>query len=227
MIDTQKLAAEVLGTFVLVFFGVGTALVSGGDYVATGLAFGIAVLVMAYAVGHISGGHFNPAVTVGAAVSGRFSWNDALGYVVAQLVGALLAGLALLAILNGIPGFEASAGFGQNRFGDQAPSDIAAWAALLVEAIATAIFLLVILAITDGRNPAKAAAPVAIGLTLAAIHFTTIGLTGTSVNPARSIGVGLFAGGDAIQQLWLFIVAPLLGAVIAGLAYPLVFGKDE
>jgi len=227
MIDTHKLAAEVLGTFVLVFFGVGTAIVSGLDYVATGLAFGLAVLVMAYAVGHISGGHFNPAVTVGAAVSGRFSWSDVLGYVVAQLVGALLAGLALLAILNGVPEFSAKGHFGQNAFGDYSTSGISAWAALLVEAIATAIFLLVILAITDGRNPAKAAAPVVIGLTLTAIHFTTINLTGTSVNPARSIGAGLFAGGDAIEQLWLFIVAPLIGAVIAGLAYPLVFGKEE
>jgi len=182
---------------------------------------------MAYAVGHISGGHFNPAVTLGAAVSGRFAWGDVLGYVVAQLVGAILAGLALLAILNGIPGFEAAGHFGQNAFADQSGSHISAWAALLVEAITTAIFLLVILAVTDGRNPARAAAPVAIGLALTAIHFTTVGLTGTSVNPARSIGVGLFAGSDAIVQLWLFIVAPLIGAVIAGLAYPLVFGKEE
>ena len=152
---TRKIGAEALGTFVLVFFGVGTALVSGGDYVAIGLAFGLSVLVMAYAVGHISGGHFNPAVSVGAAVGGRLGWADVLSYVLAQLIGALVAGLALFTILNAVPGFEAKGHFGQNAFGDYSASGISAWGALLVEVIATAIFLLVILAITDGRTPPR------------------------------------------------------------------------
>lgn len=223
---SQKLGAEVLGTFVLVFGGVGAFIVSGGDYVATGLAFGIAVLAMAYAVGHISGGHFNPAVSVGAAISGRLSWSQTWMYAVAQLAGALLAGLALFAVLHGFEGFDAEGNMGQNSFGDESPDEFAVWAALVVEALATAIFVYVILAVTDRRNPNAAAAPVAIGLALTMIHFATLGMTGTSVNPARSIGVGVFAGGDAIVQLWLFVVAPLLGAAVAGITYPLVFGRD-
>jgi aquaporin Z len=221
----QKIGAEILGTFVLVFFGAGTAVVSGGDYVATALAIGLTVLVMAYAVGHISGGHFNPAVSVGAAVGGRIAWPTVGLYVAAQLAGAILAGLVLFVVLQGVEGFEAEGNMGQNFFGDESPAEFAWWAAFLVEAIATAIFIYVILAATDSRNPTAPAAPVAIGLGLAMIHFATIGLTGTSVNPARSIGVGLFAGSDAIIQLWLFILAPLIGAAIAGATYPLIFGR--
>ena len=222
----QKLAAEVLGTFVLVFVGCGTVVVSG-DYVAIALAFGVAVLVMAYAVGHISGGHFNPAISVGFAMSGRMPWAQTLGFVAAQLGGALLAGLALFTVLHGFEGFDAEGNMGQNFYGDQSPgADFAMWAAFLVEMLTTALFLSVVLGITDKRNPSTVSAPIAIGLSLAGIHFATIGLTGTSVNPARSIGVGVFAGTDAILQLWLFILAPLLGAVLAGLAHPLVFGRD-
>ncbi len=222
----QKLGAEVLGTFVLVFFGVGAAVVSGGDYVATGLSFGIAVLVMAYAVGHISGGHFNPAVSVGAAMSGRIPWVQAGLYAAAQVVAAILAALVLFVVLQGIEGFESEGSFGANAFGDESAGDYAVWAAFLVELIATAIFLYIILSSTDSRNPSAAAAPLAIGLGLTGIHFATMGLTGTSVNPARSIGPALFSGADSIIQLWLFILAPLLGAAIAGFTYPLLFGRD-
>ncbi|WP_235735926.1 MIP family channel protein [Nocardioides alcanivorans] len=228
----RKLAAEVLGTFVLVFLGCGAAMSSGAaggsapNLVGTALAFGIAVLVMAYAVGHISGGHFNPAVSVGAAIAGRFAWIDVAYYVVAQLVGALLAGVVLFTVFKGIDGFEAEGNMAQNSFGDDG-SGLALWAALIIEIIGTAVFLWVILAATDKRNKTiTGAAPVAIGLTLTALHLVMIPLTGTSVNPARSIGVGVFAGTDAIVQLWLFIVAPLLGAAIAGFSYMFIFGRD-
>lgn len=223
----QKIGAEVLGTFVLVFFGVGAAIISGGDYVATGLSFGIAVLVMAYAVGHISGGHFNPAVSLGAALAGRVSWVHAGIYAAAQVVAAILAALVLFVSMKGFEHWEAEGNMGANGFGDMSPSgEYALWAALIAEIIATAVFLYIILAATDRRNPSAAAAPVAIGLALAGIHFATMNLTGTSVNPARSIGPALFNGTDSIVQLWLFILAPLLGAAIAGLTYGLVFGRD-
>jgi aquaporin Z len=221
----QKLAAEVLGTFVLVFFGCGAALISGGDYVATALGFGLAVLVMVYAVGRVSGGHFNPAISVGAGMSGRLAWPQVGTYVAAQLVGAIVAGGVLLALMNGFATYDVSkSGLAQNSFGDQG-SGYAWWAAFLLEALMTAVFLLVILAVTDERNEHPALAPLTIGLSLTMIHLASIGATGTSVNPARSIGVGLFAGSDAILQLWLFILAPLLGGAIAGLAYPMIFGR--
>jgi aquaporin Z len=223
----QKVAAEAIGMFVLVFFGCGTALVSGGDYVATGLAFGLTVLVMVYAVGRISGGHFNPAVTVGAALGGRTSWVQVPIYVGTQLVGAVAAGLALFVLMHGFPDFESEGNMAQNFFGDQGATDYAWWAAFLLEALMTMIFVLVILAVTDVRNEHPSLAPLAIGLALTMIHFASINATGTSVNPARSIGVGLFAGGDAIIQLWLFILAPTLGGALAGIIYPLVFGHGQ
>lgn len=233
MIDTveatpttgQKFTAETLGTFVLVFFGCGAAVYSGGDLVATALTFGLTVVVMAYAVGRISGGHFNPAVTLGAVLGGRLPWNQVGIYMAAQLLGGLLAGAMLFGLGNGFEGFSAEGNMGQNFFGDQG-SGYAWWAALLVEILLTAIFLWIILAVTDERNEVNAVmGPLAIGLALAMIHFVAIPLTGTSVNPARSIGVGVFAGTDAIVQLWLFVVAPLVGAAIAGLTYPLLFGQ--
>ena len=222
---SQKFTAETLGTFVLVFFGVGTAIGTGGEVVTTGLAFGLTVVVMAYAVGRISGGHFNPAVTLGAVLGGRLPWNQVGIYMAAQLLGGLLAGAALFGLMHGFEGFTAEGRMGQNSFGDQG-SGYAWWAALLLETLLTAIFLWVILAVTDERNEVNVAlGPLAIGLALAMIHFASMGATGTSVNPARSIGVGVFAGTDAIVQLWLFVVAPLLGAAIAGLTYPLLFGQ--
>jgi aquaporin Z len=220
----QKVAAEALGTFVLVFIGCGTAIFSGGDYVAIGLAFGLTVLAGAYAFGRISGAHFNPAVSVGAALGGRMAWRQVPVYVGSQLGGAIVAGLALFVLVQGIDGYDVGdSGLAQNSFGDDG-TGYAWWAALLVEIILTAIFVYVILSVTDARNEHPALAPAAIGLTLTMIHFASIHLTGTSVNPARSIGVGIFAGGDAIVQLWLFILAPLIGAAIAGLTYPLIFG---
>ena len=220
----QKFTAEVLGTFVLVFFGCGAAVYSGGDLVATALAFGLTVLVMAYAVGRISGGHFNPAVTLGAVLSGRLPWSQVGIYMAAQLLGALLAGAVLFGLGHGFEGFVAEGNMGQNFFGDQG-SGFAWWAALLLELLMTAVFVWVILSVTDARNEVNVAlGPLAIGLSLAMFHLLAIPLTGTSVNPARSIGVGVFAGTDAIVQLWLFVLAPLLGAAIAGLTYPVLFG---
>ncbi len=220
----QKFTAEALGTFVLVFFGCGAAMRSGGDYVATGLTFGLTVVVMAYAVGRISGGHFNPAVTLGAVLGGRLPWNQVGIYFAAQLLGGLLAGAVLFGLNHGFEGFSAEGNMAQNFFGDQG-TGFAWWAALLLEILMTAVFLWVILAVTDERNEVNVAmGPLAIGLALAMIHFASMSATGTSVNPARSIGVGVFAGTDAIVQLWLFVVAPLVGAAIAGLTYPVLFG---
>jgi aquaporin Z len=221
----QKVTAEVLGTFVLVFIGCSAAITTGADVPATGLAFGITVLAGAYAFGRISGAHFNPAVSVGAALGGRMAWRHVPVYVGAQLGGAVVAGLALFVMVHGIDGYSISDnGLAQNHYGDQSPSNFAWWAAFLVEMILTAIFVYVILAVTDGRFEHPALAPAAIGLALSMIHFASINLTGTSVNPARSIGPALFAGTDAIIQLWLFILAPLAGGAIAGITYPLIFG---
>ena len=230
----QKIAAEVIGTFVLVLFGCGSVVfannaIGGGDFTAVGLTFGLAVLIGAYAFGRISGAHFNPAVTVGAAAGGRLSWRQVPLYMAAQLGGAVLAGLVLFVLLQGFDGFDATNNMGQNFFGDNSPAgqtSFAWWAALLVELLLTFLFVTVILAVTDTRNEHPALAPLVIGLTLSAIHFVAIPLTGTSVNPARSIGPALFAGGDAILQLWLFILAPLAGGVVAGVVYPLLFDFD-
>ena len=226
----QKLAAEVIGTFVLVFFGCGSVVYAGEVGAPTtvttiGLTFGLAVAVMAYAFGRVSGAHFNPAVSLGAAVGGRLSWVHAAFYALAQLVGAFLGALVLFLLLQGFEGFDAEGNMGQNFFGDQSPGDYAAWAAFLLEVVITMLFVTVILGVTDERFEHPALAPLTIGLTLAAIHFVAIPATGTSVNPARSIGPALFAGPDAIVQLWLFILAPLTGAAIAGIAYPLLFGR--
>jgi aquaporin Z len=222
----QKVAAEVIGTFVLVFIGCSAAITTGADVPATGFAFGITVLAGAYAFGRISGAHFNPAVSVGAALGGRMAWRQVPVYVGAQLGGAIVAGLALFVMVHGIDGYSISDnGLAQNHYGDQSPSNFAWWAAFLVEVIITAVFVYIILGVTDGRFEHPALAPAAIGLTLSMVHFATINLTGTSANPARSIGPALFAGSDAIIQLWLFILAPLVGGAIAGVTYPLVFGQ--
>jgi aquaporin Z len=231
----QKLAAEFLGTFVLVFFGVGSVVlinIAGGgrlavsDITAIGLAFGISVMVMVYAVGRVSGGHFNPAVSLGAAIGGRVAWTDALLYMVVQVVGGIVGAAAVAVVAESYPSFTLTGRMGANSFGG---SDLAIswWGALVLEAILTAVFVFVILAVTDVRNEHPALAPLAIGFTLAAIHFVAIPATGTSVNPARSIGPALFDGSHALQQLWVFIVAPLLGGAVAGLLYPLVFGHGR
>jgi aquaporin Z len=221
----RALVAEAIGTFVLVLLGVGAALMSDGDYVATGLSFGVAMMVLAYALGRLSGAHFNPAITFGATLSGRLSWGRGGLYLLGQLAGALVAGAVLWGLMSGFPGFSSVGNLGQNSFGD-AGSGYAWWAALPLEALMTALFVGVVLAVTDARSEHPGMAPLAIGLTLTVVHFASMAATRTSVNPARSIGVGMFAGAEAVLQLWLFILAPLLGAAVAGLAYPLLFGRD-
>ncbi|WP_436701589.1 MIP family channel protein [Nocardioides sp. BYT-33-1] len=232
----QKIAAEALGTAVLVFIGCGSVVIFSnaasdttglsGLFAITsiGLSFGIAIVAMAYTFGRVSGGHFNPAVSVGAALGGRISWKDAGLYSVAQIVGALVGGLLLaLTAVSSDFGWDFGEPLGSNGFGDHGGVELLG--ALLIEIILTFIFVTVILGTTDERNRAVAAmAPLTIGLTLAAIHFVAIPATGTSVNPARSLGVAFFSGSDAIVQLWLFIVAPLVGGAVAGLLYPLIFG---
>jgi aquaporin Z len=226
--QVRKLAAEALGTFILVTLGCGAAIATGVatgvDIVATGLAFGIAVLIGAYALGRISGGHFNPAVTVGAAVGGRFPWTQVPAYVITQVAAAIVAALVLFITVQGIPGYDTSHHMAQNGYGDYSAVHLDWWAAFLVEIVLTGIFVVVILGVTDERNEHPALAPLAIGLSLSAIHFVGIPLTGTSVNPARSIGPALFAGADNIVQLWLFILAPLVGGAAGGLLYSTVFG---
>lgn len=179
---------------------------------------------MAYAVGHISGGHFNPAVTFGACAAGRLPWKDAPVYIVTQIVGAVVAAGVLFVIASGKEGFSASgSGFASNGYGDLSPDGYSLLSALVIEIVLTAVFLYVILGSTDSRAPAGFA-PLAIGLSLTLIHLIAIPVTNTSVNPARSIGPALFAGGDYIMQLWLFILAPIVGALIAGFTYNPLFG---
>ncbi len=236
----HKLAAEFLGTFVLVFGGCGSAVLAanfpdaktntlGIGLLGVALAFGLTVLVMAYAVGHISGGHFNPAVTIGALLAGRMPAKDVAGYIVTQIVAGLAAGGVLFVIASGKAGFDASAGFASNGYGDHSPGGYSLLACLLIEVVLTAVFLWVILGTTDTRAP-KGFAPIAIGLALTLIHLISIPVTNTSVNPARSLGVAAYAGGPYLGQVWLFFVAPLVGAAIAGLSYCALFGdgvKDD
>ena len=191
------------------------------------LAFGLTVLTMAYAVGHISGGHFNPAVTLGAAAGGRIPWRETPAYIATQLVAGIAAGALLLLVANGLDGFSATdSGFASNGYGDRSPTGYDLVACLVIEVVLTAVFLWVILGATDTRAP-KGLAPLAIGLALTLIHLISIPVTNTSVNPVRSIGVGLFAGGDAIAQLWLFIVAPIIGALVAGFSYTALLGDED
>jgi aquaporin Z len=230
-----KLGAEFLGTFGLVFGGCGSAVLAakfltadnvqlGIGFVGVALAFGLTVLTGAYAFGHVSGGHFNPAVTIGLAVAKRFEWKGVLPYVITQIVAGTVAGLVLYIIASGKAGFSASeSGFASNGYGAHSPGGYGLGAALLTEIVLTAAFLYVILGATDDRAP-KGFAPIAIGLALTLIHLISIPVTNTSVNPARSIGVAWFAGGAALSQLWLFIVAPIIGAVIAGASYAAITG---
>ncbi|NHC14827.1 aquaporin Z [Motilibacter deserti] len=226
----NRLAAEFLGTFWLVLGGCGAAVIAAGvpdvgiGLLGVSLAFGLTVLTMAYAVGHISGGHFNPAVTVGLTLARRFERRDVLPYVVTQVIAAVAAAGVLAAIANGRPGFSVDeSGFAANGYGDHSPQGYSLTAALVTEIVMTAAFLFVILGVTDRRAP-KGFGPLAIGLALTLIHLVSIPVTNTSVNPARSTGPALILGDWAIEQLWLFWLAPLLGAVIAGLAYPFVTG---
>lgn len=235
---THRLAAEFLGTFVLVLGGCGSAVLAAGflseedvhlgiGFLGVSFAFGLSVLTMAYGVGHISGGHFNPAVTLGLASGGRFPWKDTGPYIVVQLIGAIAAAAVLYLVASGQAGFSAEeSGFASNGYGDRSPGEYSLLACAVIEVVLTAVFLYVILGVTDTRAP-KGFAPLAIGMTLTLIHLISIPVTNTSVNPARSIGPALFAGGDAIAQLWLFILAPICGAVIAGVSYAYLLGREE
>ncbi len=199
----------------------------GIGFLGVALAFGLAVLAMAYAVGHISGGHFNPAVTIGAALAGRVEWKAVGPYIITQVAAASVAGLALFAIASGKDGFDAVAsGFASNGYGERSPDGYSLVAALVTEIVLTAIFLYIILGSTDSRAP-KGFAPVAIGLGLTLIHLVSIPVTNTSVNPARSLGVAWFAGPEALGQVWLFILAPIIGAAIAGITYKMFFPNTE
>ncbi|MBS0373839.1 MAG: aquaporin Z [Proteobacteria bacterium] len=221
----RRLSSELIGTFWLVFGGCGSAVLAaafpqvGIGLLGVSLAFGLTVVTMAYAVGHISGGHFNPAVTLGLVAAGRTSLGEAVGYILAQVAGAILAAALLAFIASGKPGFDlVASGFAANGYGAHSPGGYAASAAFAMEFVMTFGFLVVILGATDRRAP-PGFAPLAIGLALTLIHLVSIPVTNTSVNPARSLGPAVFVGGWAIEQLWMFWVAPIAGAVVAGLAH--------
>jgi MIP family channel proteins len=224
----RRLGAEFLGTFVLVFVGCGAAILDHGnkgiDYLGVAVAFGVAVMVMVYAVGAVSGGHFNPAVTVGLAMARRFPWRDVVAYIVTQVIAAIVASLVLLGVAHGQKGFSAKAsGFASNGYGAHSPAGYSLGAVLLVEIVLTAIFLYVIIGATDVRAPAGFAG-LAIGFTLMIIHLVAIPVSNTSVNPARSTGPAIIQHGWAAGQLWMFWVAPLIGALIAGASYHFIVG---
>ncbi|MCQ9329820.1 aquaporin Z [Pelistega suis] len=228
----NKYFAEFFGTFWLVFGGCGSAVLAaafpelGIGFVGVSLAFGLTVLTMAYAVGHISGGHFNPAVSVGLMVGGRFPASQLIPYIISQVLGAIAAGAVLYLIASGKVGFDATAGFASNGYGEHSPDGYSLQAALVIEIVLTAFFLIIILGSTDERAP-KGFAPIAIGLALTLIHLISIPVTNTSVNPARSTGVALFQGSWAIEQLWLFWVAPIIGAVIGAVIYKCVIAGKK
>lgn len=227
----QKLLAEFLGTFVLVLGGCGSAVLAaawpelGIGFTGVALAFGLSVLTMAYAVGHISGGHFNPAVTLGLWAGGRFGLTQVLPYIIAQVLGALAAGGVLYLIASGEASFDIDInGFAANGYGEHSPGGYSLLACLLAEGVLTAIFLVVIMGATD-KEASAGFAPVAIGLALTLIHLISIPVTNTSVNPARSTGVALYQGGWALEQLWLFWLIPLAGGVAGGLLYRFLLQK--
>ncbi len=220
----KKTTAEFFGTFWLVFGGCGSAVISaafpglGIGFVGVSLAFGLTVVTMAYAVGHISGGHFNPAISIGLWAGKRFEAKNLLPYIAAQVLGAIFAGLILYLIASGKEGFSTSGGFASNGYGEHSPGGYSLLSALIAEIVLTAMFLIVIMGATDKKAPAGFG-PLAIGLALTLIHLISIPVTNTSVNPARSTGVALFAGGWAIGQLWLFWLAPIAGGIIGAVIY--------
>jgi aquaporin Z len=218
---SKRLLAEFFGTFWLVFGGCGSAVLAaafpglGIGFAGVALAFGLTVLTMAYAVGYISGAHFNPAVTVGCFAAGRFPAKDVVPYIVTQVIGGIVAGGVLFVIASGKPGFDVALGFATNGYGEHSPGGFSLVAAAVAEFVLTAFFLIVILGVTHKRAPVGFA-PLAIGLALTLIHLISIPVTNTSVNPARSTGVAVFQGGWALSQLWLFWVVPLLGGAVGG-----------
>jgi aquaporin Z len=227
----RKYTAEFIGTFWLVLGGCGSAVLAaafpevGIGLLGVSLAFGLTVLTMAFAIGHISGCHLNPAVSVGLCVGGRFPSSELPGYIISQVLGGVAGAAVLYLIASGKAGFDVHAGFASNGFGEHSPGGYSLVAALVTEIVLTMMFIFIILGATDKRAP-KGLAPVAIGLGLTLIHLVSVPVTNASVNPARSTGVAVFAGGWAISQLWLFWVAPILGAIVGALIYSFV-GKDE
>lgn len=227
---TNRLAAEFFGTMWLVLGGCGSAVIAaafpelGIGFAGVSLAFGLTVLTMAYAIGHVSGCHLNPAVSLGLVIGGRFKAKDLLPYVIAQLAGAVVAAGVLYLIATGRAGFDLAGGFASNGYGEHSPGGYSLTAALVCEFVMTFFFLMIILGATDERAP-SGFAPIAIGLGLTLIHLISIPVTNTSVNPARSTGPALFVGGWALSQLWLFWIAPLLGAAFAGVVYRVVSGE--
>jgi aquaporin Z len=229
---SRRATAEFIGTFWLVFGGCGSAVLAAGfpglgiGFLGVALAFGLTVLTMAFAIGHISGCHLNPAVSVGLVVGKRFPASDLLAYVVAQVAGAIAASSVLYVIASGKAGFDLANGFASNGYGAHSPGGYPLLSCLVAEVVLTFMFLMIILGATDARAP-KGFAPIAIGLGLTLIHLIGIPVTNLSVNPARSTGPALFVGGWAVQQLWLFWLAPILGAALAGVVYPAVAGKSQ
>jgi aquaporin Z len=235
---SKKLGAEFLGTFVLVFGGCGSAVLAAGfpklgiAFAGVALAFGLTVLAMAFAVGHISGAHFNPAITVGLFIGKRFPLVEVIPYIVAQVVGAIFASLVLYVIASGGPGFSIAGGFASNGFGEHSPGGYSLLACLVTEIVLTAVFLIVIMGSTDKRGVPAGFAPIAIGLVLTLIHLISIPVTNTSVNPARSTGPALIlamfgGGGWALGQLWLFWVAPIIGGALGAGLYLAVAGDHD
>ena len=228
MVLRKRSAAEFIGTFWLVFGGCGSAVLAaafpnlGIGFVGVALAFGLTLLTMAYAIGHVSGCHLNPAVSVGLWAGKRFPGRELVPYIVAQVLGGLAAAGVLYVIASGKPGFELSRGFASNGYGEHSPGGYSFFACLVAEVVLTFVFLFVIMGSTDARAP-KGFAPVAIGLCLTLIHLISIPVTNTSVNPARSTGPAVFVGGWALTQLWLFWLAPLLGAALSGWVYNRLF----
>jgi aquaporin Z len=226
----RRFAAECLGTFWLVFGGCGSAVLAaafpkvGIGLLGVALAFGLTVLTMAFAIGHVSGCHLNPAVSIGLATARRFPWSEVAPYVVAQLVGAVIAAGVLYVIASGAAGFDLANGFAANGYGEHSPGGYSLLAGLVAEVVLTMMFLVVILGATDRRAPAGFA-PIAIGLALTLIHLIGIPVTNVSVNPARSTGPALFVGGWALAQLWLFWLAPIVGGALGGILYPLIAGE--
>jgi aquaporin Z len=228
----NKYAAEFIGTFWLVLGGCGSAVLAaafpdvGIGLLGVSLAFGLTVLTMAYAIGHISGCHLNPAVSIGLWAGGRFPANQILPYVIAQVAGAIVAGGVLYLIASGQAGFDVAAGFASNGYGEHSPGGYTMTAALVCEIVMTMMFVIIILGATDERAPAGFA-PIAIGLGLTLIHLISIPVTNTSVNPARSTGVGVFVGDWAVSQLWLFWVAPIVGALIGAQIYRIIAAEKS
>ena len=227
---SKRAAAEFFGTFWLVFGGCGSAVLAAGianvgiGYAGVALAFGLTVLTMAFAIGHISGCHLNPAVSVGLVVGKRFPASELLPYVIAQVLGAIAAAGVLYVIASGSAGFDLRNGFASNGFGDHSPQGYGLLACIVAEVVLTAFFLIVIMGATDNRAP-KGFAPIAIGLCLTLIHLIGIPVDNLSVNPARSTGPAIFVGGWALQQLWVFWVAPLIGGALGGGIYSMLFGE--